>query len=459
MAFPCVFQLQQGPAAPRFRAMNTRQQLRLTQTQRLALNTSLQSSIAVLRMDASGLTRYLEEQAAENPYLRLGPAPEPQDWLPRWSGVFSGQGLGAAAELATAAPSLIAHVLAQIEALDLPPAQRPIALALVEALEPSGRLGSRPAAIAQDLRRPLAEIEAVLARLQQLEPAGLFARSLSECLLLQAKDAGVFSEAMERVLQNLELLASGDLARLARHAKLSEPQIRSCLAAIRSMNPKPGADFAADGPSQRRPPDLLVARVATGWSVTLNGASLPSLQVDASASGSAAALSAARAVAHMVQARNTTLLLAGREIVQRQQEALRLGPTALAPMSMADLAEALMLHDSTISRVVAGASLDTPNGTWWLRSLFSQALGGSEPGGAVVSGAALRARLSLLIGAELRHAPLSDAALVLALAQSTGVTLSRRTITKYRETLGIPAAYRRKRQLLPPLGEKGRSKG
>ena len=436
--------------------MTNRPQLQLTQTQRLALNTSLQASISVLRMDATGLTRYLEEQAAENPHLRLGPAPEPQDWLPRWSGVFQAQGLGAAAELPNSSPSLIAHVLAQIDALSLPFPQIPIALALVEALEPSGWLGRDLGAIAQSLRRPLVEVETVLAHLQQLDPAGVFARNLTECLRLQAEDNGVLTAAMERVLRNLDILASGDIARLARHAKLTEVQARACLAAIRAMNPKPGADFSSDSPSLRRPPDLLVRPEAGGWSVALNGSALPSLQVDPSVKGTAAALRAARALERMVQARNTTLLLVGREIVQRQQEALRLGQIALAPMTMADLAETLGLHESTISRVVAGASLDTPHGTWWLRSLFSPALGAGAP---VVSGAALRARLSQMIGAEPRHAPLSDAALVAALAQSTGLTLARRTVAKYRETLGIPAAYRRKRRLLPPLGEKGRSKG
>jgi RNA polymerase sigma-54 factor len=436
--------------------MRNRQQLRLTQTQRLVLNTSLQTSIALLRSDAAGLTRYLEEQAAENPFLRLGPAPEPQDWLPRWSGVFQAQGLGAAAELPSSSPSLIAHVLAQIDALSLPCPQTLIALALVEALEPSGWLGRDLGAIATSLGLPLAEVEAVLMRLQRLDPAGIFARNLAECLRLQAEDSGVLSAAMERVLQNLDILASGDIARLARQTKQTEAQARDCLATIRAMNPKPGADFSADSPSLRRPPDLLVRPEAGGWSVALNGSALPSLQVDPNAKGTAAALSAARAVERMVQARNATLLLVGRDIVQRQQAALRFGQIALLPMTMADLAETLGVHESTISRVVAGASLDTPHGTWWLRSLFSPALGA---GGLVLSAAALRAWLSQLIGAEPRHAPLSDAALVVAIAQNTGVALARRTVAKYRETLGIPAAYRRKSRLLPPLGEKGRSKG
>ena len=138
----------------------------------------------------------------------------------------------------------------------------------------------------------------------------------------------------------------------------------------------------------------------------------------------------------------------------------RPSPTAICSgtgQARADLAEALGFHESTISRVVAGTSVDTPHGTWWLREMFSPAMGGN--GAPLVAAAALRHRLSRLIGAEAPAQPLSDAALVEALTAETGVTLARRTVAKYRETLGIPAASRRKRQMLPPLGKKRRSKG
>ena len=435
--------------------MTNRPRLAFTQTLRLALNTSLHASISVLRADAAGLTRFLEEQASENPHLVLSPPPPPQDWLPRWSGALAPTLLGDQPEPANAAPSLIAHVLDQVERLNLPPSESRIALALIEALEPSGWLGEPIAAIASRASAPQAQTVAMLKRLQAFDPVGIFARNLAECLALQAAEAEVLDDAMVQVLQNLPLLAAGDMARLAEACGHPEAKMQACLAHIRAMNPKPGAGFQHDSPALQRAPDLLVRGDGIGWQIELNHSSLPSLRIDDT--GPSAGLTAARNLERMVEARNTTLLTVGREIVSRQQEALRLGLIALAPMTMADLAEALGFHESTISRVVAGTSVDTPHGTWWLREMFSPAMGGN--GAPLVAAAALRHRLSRLIGAEAPAQPLSDAALVEALTAETGVTLARRTVAKYRETLGIPAASRRKRQMLPPLGKKRRSKG
>lgn len=423
---------------------STRPGINVTQTQRLALNASLFASIRLLRSDAAGLTRYLEEQAADNPHLRLTPAPGPalHDWLPRWSGVL--QGTGTAPE---AAPSLIAHVIAAIDLMPLPRRDRRIALALTEALEPSGWLGQPLASIAAEAEASLPEVESVLHRLQAIDPPGLFARTLSECLLLQARDAGVLDAPMAALLRNLDLLASGDLTRLAKICATTEPEILARFRRIRAMNPKPGTDFAPIAAAQMREPDLVTRALPHGgWSVSLNRSALPDMTVDAEADGAGQGLTSARAVLRMVQARNATLLAVGREILARQQQALVQGPVALVPMTMADLATALDLHESTISRVVAGASIDTPHGTWWLRQMFSAAIG--DPDGPQVAGAALRHRLARLIAAENPAKPLSDAALTLALSQLTGVQIARRTVAKYREMQGIPAAHRRKRKPL-----------
>jgi RNA polymerase sigma-54 factor len=423
---------------------STRQSINVTQTQKLALNASLFTSIKLLRTDAEGLTRYLEEQAADNPHLRLDPAPTPglHDWLPRWTGVLQGAAF-APGDAAASAPSLIAHVLAAIDLMPLPPRARRIALALTEALEPSGWLGSTLAAIASEADASVPEVEAVLQRVQAIEPAGLFARNLAECLTLQAKEAEVLDAPMAALLRNLDLLANGDLARLARICAITEPEIMARFRIIRAMNPKPGADFQPMGAAQLREPDLVVRLLPQGgWSVALNRSALPDAQVDLAAEGPG--LPAARMVCRMLQARNTTLLAVAQEILQRQTLALTQGPAALVPMAMADLAQSLELHESTISRVVAGASIDTPHGTWWLRQMFSVALG--EADGPQVAGAALRHRLARLIAAESPTKPLSDAALTVALTHETGVQIARRTVAKYREVQGIPAAHRRKRR-------------
>lgn len=430
--------------------MTTRSRIHLSQSLRLALNPALQTSIGILRTDAAGLTRYLEEQAATNPHLRLVPVlAAPSDWLPRWRGVFERAGSGGGdPDLAAAiSPSLIAHVLQAIAAMGLAPKARRIADALAEALEPSGWLGRPLPAIAADAGATLAETEAVLERLQRIEPTGLFARDLADCLRLQAREAGALDPVMEAVLTHLPLLASGDFARLARACDAPETEVMARFRLIRAMNPKPGAGF--DGPGLTPPPrepDLLARPLASGggWEIALNHSALPAVEVRRGAAPDRAALAVARGLKQAIEARNATLLRVGREIAARQQAALAVGPGAVVPLTMAEIAGALDLHESTVSRVVAGAALDTPRGTLWLRQLFSAGRTGGD--GAPMSATALRHRLTALIAAEDPARPLSDAALAAALADDTGIFLPRRTVAQYRETAGIPPSHRRKRR-------------
>lgn len=431
--------------------------IKVTQSQRLQLNTSLQASIRLLRADASGLSRYLEEQAAENPAIRLDYAePSPGEWLPRWTGVLAGAAVDEAERLEAAAPSLIAHVLAEVGRLDLPVADRPIALALIEMLEPSGWLGGDCAVIAAELSVEQSRVEAILVRLQQIEPAGLFARNLRECLWLQLRAEGLDSPVFAPVLQNIDLLARGDFDRLAQLADASRDQIQTCFRQIRTLNPKPGAQFAVFGTAQTallREPDLVVDRGADGWTVRLNRSALPSVSVEP---GRGAGRAAARSLAKMVKSRNATLLRVGQEILRRQAVALDDGLTAVLPMSMSDLAATVGLHESTISRIVAGASVDTPHGTWWLRALFSGARG--QKGETALSAAALKARLAELVAQEDPHDPLSDDELADRLV-ALGATAARRTVARWREALGIPPAHRRRKSRLAADDRKRRIGG
>lgn len=408
--------------------MSQRPRITVTQTQRLQLNLGLQAAITMLRSDAAGLTRYLEEQAAENPALKLDPPPVPTEWLPRWSRVFAAP--EGAVEQEGPGHSLMAHVMAEIDRRMTLPADRRIALALAEALEPSGWLGQPLTSIATALGVKLRAVEVVLTRLQEIEPVGLFARDLAECLLLQAQEDGSHDAVMAIMLAHLDLLAAGDLARLARLAGVEEAEIARRFRLIRAMNPKPGAEFDSLAVAHPREPDLVAHALGAGWEVTLNRSNLPALRIEA---GSAEGVAAANVVQRMVAARNSTLLRVGRAVLQRQHRALSEGPGALVPMTMAEVAEELGLHESTVSRVVAGTSVDTPQGCWWLRLMFSGGTGD-------VSGAALRDRLAGLIAAEDRSAPLSDEALAAAL----GDAVARRTVAKYRGMLQIPPAHRRR---------------
>lgn len=453
------------PTIPRWvklSRMRQRPRIVIAQQQRLALNSRLHRSIQLLQHDAVGLTQFLEQEAAENPHLRLTApdAPRPGDWWPRWSGVFSNDARPIGAETLTGPePSLIAHVSAAIRRLDLSPDEARIALTLTEALEPSGWLGRPVEAMAKDLNQPKRTVEATLKKLQTIDPAGLYARSLSECLALQARDLGVYDRIMAAMLANLDLLAKGSFPALAARCGCDLTEVSARFRLIRSMNPKPGAGFAGPEPAQGREPDLLATALPDGgWRLDLNRSSLPGIVIDAAPNAQAAegALGAAKAIKHMIEARNSTLLRVGQEIVARQSAALLQGRAALRPMTMADLAESLGLHVSTISRIVAGSTLEGPRGMVALRSLFSGARGAKEQGPPALSAAALRHHLVQLVAAEDPVKPLTDAALALAIAQNTGVTLARRTIAQYRQNEAIPPAPdRRMRPQRVPKGGQG----
>jgi RNA polymerase sigma-54 factor len=379
--------------------MKSRNRISVQQTQRMALTTGLATSIRILRADAAGLSRYLEEQAAENPQIILT-KPQGTDWLPRWKSAFSD---AERPEQEATGPSLVTHVLAMIDALRLSPSDQRIAMALAEALEPSGWVG----------------------------------RSLSaECLRLQAEEAGEFDRPMQALLDRLDLLAKGDIDRIAREAGLAVAELRQAFGRLRSYNPKPGAGFEVISAPVREP-DLIAEKGPSGWIVSLNRSALPSVSV---AEGRGKGRAEARALIRMIEGRNATLLSVAQDILTRQTAALERGIGALVPMTMAEVAEALGLHESTISRVVAGTAVDTPRGTWWLRALFTKA---PREGGPAAG--ALRDRLAKLVAEEDPDAPLSDEALAVALAED-GAPIARRTVAKYRAMLNLPPAHRRRRR-------------
>ncbi len=422
--------------------MKSRQSISQNTSQRLTLHTGLLTSIRLLRTDAAGLSHYLEEAATDNPHLvveRRGHA----EWLPRWVDAFRRMGPGAGdAEIDNivgAGPSLMAHVMDAIEAMALSPRDKAIAEVLADALEPSGWIGRPLPDIAAEARASLPETERVLSRLQRIEPIGLFARSLAECLALQARDAGVLDATLTAILGKLDLLAQGDFGRLARSIGVSEAEVASRLRVIRSFDPKPGAQFSAFAAPSREP-DLVVQQGRDGWTVGLNRSALPDLRLADMAKGTPGQRTEARNLIKMVEGRNASMLKVAGAILKHQAAALDRGPQMLAPMTMSDIAAEVGLAQSTVSRIVAGTSVDTPHGTWWLRALFSQA---KSAGGQ--SSAALRERLSRLVGSEDATRPLSDAAISAALS-SPGFDVARRTVAKYRGMLGIPPAHRRRKE-------------
>ena len=399
--------------------------LRIAPVRRLALTPQLRRSLDLLRMDAADLARLLDDEAATNPWLVLSrPA------------VARGSG----ADIAAPGPGLYTHVLDWIEAHFPPGHDRAMALALAEVLDPTGRLGESPAAVAASAGVAPETLLKVLHQLQRMEPAGLFARDLAECLRLQAQAAGGLDDAMLAVLARLDLVARGGAAVVARAAHLPEATIAAAIARLRRFDPKPGLvfDTSCALPAPRPLPDLLARRVGGTWRAALNATALPHAGLRP---GAGPADTAARAAADLVAAldrRNSTLVAVADAVLAMQGAALDHGPAALRPLTRAAVAQATGLAASTVGRALHGARIVTPQGTLRMATFFSAALGAEG------SAAQAQTTLRALIAAEDPAHPLSDAALTDRLV-AQGIAVSRRTVAKYRDRLGLPPAHLRQR--------------
>lgn len=426
--------------------MQTRSELMLRQQRSLAMTADLRRAIGLLKLSNADLSALLARIAATNPAVCLateGPRPADPGARPAAAGGIAAGGTDLAeATLAGPGDSLHGHVLHQIGMTFRDPQARAIAEAFAAALEPSGWLRLGPADIAAETGCTPARAEAVLVRLQTIDPAGLFARSLAECLRLQAADRDELTPAMDRLLDHLDLLADGRFEALSRLCGVPVPEVRALLAQLRRYDPKPGARFGG-APLPVRPPDLIVQPEGVArWSVDLNRASAPAVIVDEDAAARIddatrreTALAEARWLARAVSRRNASTLRIAAAVVRRQGEYLRRGPAGLAPLTLADIAAETGLHDSTVSRVVSGLLVQTPAGVWTLRSFFSVGLPAAD--GATIAAAAVRAMISRLIAAEPPDDPLSDAAICAAL-RAQGYQIARRTVAKYRGLLGVP---------------------
>lgn len=418
----------------------------LSQRQTMQMGGQMLHSLAILGMSSHDLSEHLTEQASANPYLTYRAPPA---FVAR-----SGEDFDAVAAVAAHRPSLMAHVVDQIEMAFTDPALRLIALRFAEALEPSGWLGQSVESIALSAGVSLLRAETVLTVLQGFEPTGLFARDLSDCLLLQAREDDILTWEVETLIRNITLLAEGRLSDLAELCDCDFADIPDILRQIRHLNPKPGLAFD-HAPVPVFPPDLIALRGEAGWTVELNRATSPTITVreDRFADGKAdvqaraerrKALAEARALALALERRGDTLLRTAAVLVARQSAFLDKGAAHLTPLTLEDVAEELGLHASTISRAVSGRMIQTPIRALPLRAFFSRALAGSAGGEAVSRDSALDF-VSRTVGSEDPENPLSDDAIVV-LAERAGLRIARRTVAKYRSTLGLASSYERRRR-------------
>lgn len=432
--------------------IGTRSGLELRQTRRLAMTGDLRRAIGFLRLDNAELGAELAMVARRNPALVLAVASDPTATRARGP-AHSRQGVGigggtAQAEAMPAAGSsgLEAHAAGQVALILHDPEPRRIGLMLAEALEPSGWLGMPLGDIARRIGCDVAKVETVLVRLQNgVEPAGLFARNLAECLRIQAADRGMLDAPMEALLCHLDLLARGRLAALAELCGVSEADVAALAGRLRRLDPKPGAAFGA-GPAPVRPPDVIVtAAEGGGWHVDMNDATTPRVSVQApgdatpdTAAEREAALAEAQRLCRAVARRNATVLAVVSAAVALQDGFLRHGAAAIRPLTRAAVAERAGVHETTVCRVAAGLLVSAPLGTYPLRDFFGASLAATGDGAPVAAGA-VRHRIAALIREESGARPLSDAALSARLHEE-GIVVARRTVAKYRESLGLASA-------------------
>lgn len=403
--------------------------LALRQQTRLKLGQELQRAMGFMALDNLELARRLEEAAAENPWLtlRLPPA------LDR----------GALEEVAAEGPSLIAHVLAELPALVPGAGDRRIALALAEELDSSGFLAHPPEEVARRCGMSPARVERVLAALQRIEPRGLFARSLAECLRLQLPEAEARQEAMGRLLGALPALARGGPAALARDSGLDAATVEALLRRLRGLNPRPASGFATVA-TRVQVADLVFSEADGGWRAELNPETTPAARLadpGAAAVPRGSALSRARGEARSLIAalerRNASLLALGRVLAREQAGFLSRGEIAQRVLTMRAVAAELGLHESTVGRMVNSGAAATPAGTLPLRRFFCRAVRRAGEGGAeAVSAPALIARIGQIIAGEPPEAPLSDAQIAERLA-AEGRAVSRRVTAKLRARAGF----------------------
>ena len=378
-----------------------------------------------------------------------------------WKSAPSGGGSAEPFDLdqVTAAPVTLAdHVREQISLALRDPADRLIAAELADGLDPGGWYGGDIEDIAARLGVATDRVEAVLGECQRFDPPGLFARSLSECLALQLKALDRFDPAMQAMVENLELLARRDFQTLKRLCGVDEEDLVEMLAEIRALDPRPGTAFEG-AVADPVIPDVFVTRAADGsWAVELNQDALPRVLMNQAYANKVQAgartkeerefltecLQNASWLTRSLDQRARTILKVASEIVRQQDAFLVHGVSHLRPLNLRTIADAIAMHESTVSRVTANKFMMTPRGVIEMRYFFTAAIASAE-GGDAHSAESVRHRIRQLIEGETASSVLSDDAIVEKL-RAGGIDVARRTVAKYREGMNIPSSVQRRRE-------------
>lgn len=466
--------------------------LQLRLSQHLTLTPQLQQSIRLLQLSTLELNQELERFLQENPLLERdegmadalpavpglngsateegaseAPAPPAEDAAAQSdSDVFTAvhdepYGSGAREDgddddypqLAAENPTLRDHLISQLSLTNLEARDRTLVMLLIESLDEDGYLAVDLAELQEMLPEELdfepEELHIALKHLHHLEPTGVGARNLGECLALQLttlpQATPYLGEALEVVRHHLEVLAARDFAKLRKILKCDDTCLRGVQKLITSLNPRPGREYGSDD-TRYVVPDVLVRKLKGVWVAALNRDAMPKLRINrlyadilsrARSSGSqqlSSQLQEAKWLIKNVQQRFDTILRVSQAIVDRQRHFFEHGEVAMRPLVLREIAEALDLHESTVSRVTTQKFMHTPRGIFELKYFFGSHVG-TESGGSA-SSTAIRALIKQLVSAENSRKPLSDSQISEILSQQ-GLVVARRTVAKYRESMQI----------------------
>jgi RNA polymerase sigma-54 factor len=486
--------------------------LELRQGQQLVMTPQLQQAIRLLQLSNVELSAFVEAELESNPLLErdeavAGPdarrgtdGPEAEEELrterrqhavdathagagaagargaePELSGWAAlrphtrtsyGNDEGSLEEMVAAGTTLADHLLEQLNVAIADPAERLIGAHLIHMVDEGGYLRGDLGELATRLGAAESLIEKVLALVQTFDPPGVLARNLAECLALQLRERNRYDPQIARVLDNLDMLASHNLAALKRAVGVDAEELNEMIAEIKGLNPKPGLKFGSVQ-LQLVLPDVLVRPAHDGsWLVELNSDTLPRVLINRSYYATVSrtrcserdkgylneCLQSATWLVKSLDQRARTILRVAEEIVRQQDAFLSYGIAHLKPLNLKTVADAIQMHESTVSRVTSNKYMATPRGVFELKYFFTSAIA-SSVGAEAYSSEAVRHRIRQLIDAEAASAVLSDDKIVEFL-QRDGIDIARRTVAKYREALRIPSSVqrRRKKQMAARLG-------
>jgi len=360
--------------------------------------------------------------------------------------------------------TLTEHLQDQLLSSGLAPADAVIAGVLIDAVDEGGYLRADVPEVAERLGCAPSRVEKVLGVIQGFDPVGVAARDVRECLMIQLKDQNRYDPAIGALLDNLPLLAKRDLAALKKICGVDDEDLREMVAEIRGLTPRPGAAFPGGEAATPVAPDVFVREGPGGlWHVELNSDTLPRLLVDqryhARVSGQSKTdqektfvsdcLAQANWLMKSLDQRARTILKVSSEIVRQQDAFLAYGVEHLRPLNLKTVADAIGMHESTVSRVTSNKYISTPRGLFEMKFFFTSAIASSE-GGEAHSAESVRHKIKQLIDTEAKEADVHSDDRIVEILKDAGVDIARRTVAKYREAMRIPSSVDRRRMLKEP---------